>query len=384
MDQISLFEDHSSSLKPLTLTRPASDLRIGIFTIAEKWKAHLPGYFVGHSCNSVLQPLYPGVKKNDETLHVNSMWLPEAHEFELAAALRPNQGYLSGDTILAYRGKDIDKIHFEQLDARLVKRPWDLFLHNFTEIQRDATLLNFPALSTQANRFPGVLAEQADRIFVHETASMEPGVVLIASEGPIILGPNSKVLAGSLIKGPFSLGEGAVLKMGAKIYGGTSIGPYCKVGGEVQNVIFHSYSNKGHDGYLGNSVIGQWCNIGAGTDSSNLKNNYSEVKAADWESREMISTGQQFFGCAMGDHTKVAIGSRLNTGSMIGAFANIFASGFPPKLIPSFSWLSDEGNQRFRLDKALEMGEKMMARRGIELTPDYQTLIEELYKMEYF
>lgn len=228
----------------------------------------------------------------------------------------------------------------------------------------------------------GVTAIKPANIFVAEGAVVEAGAILNASTGPVFIGPGARVECGAILKGPVAICEKATVKMGARVSEATTIGPLCKVGGEIMNSIFHSYSNKAHDGFVGNSVIGQWCNLGADTNTSNLKNNYSRIRLRDWLSGETIDTGIQFFGTVMGDHSKTAINTMLNTGTICGVSANIFTSGFPPKYIPSFSWLGDEGQTTYRLEKALEAMSAMMGRRDIELSDTYRKMIEHLFTHE--
>jgi UDP-N-acetylglucosamine diphosphorylase/glucosamine-1-phosphate N-acetyltransferase len=251
-------------------------------------------------------------------------------------------------------------------------------LLNGPQIQADIELLSVE----QASLPEYVIVDHENEVYVDPTAHIEPGVTIITEGKPVYIGPNAHVMAGSILRGPLAICERAVIKSGAKIYGKTSIGPVCKVGGEINNCIFHSYSNKGHDGFVGNSLFGQWCNLGADTNTSNLKNNYSPVRLTDWHSGESMDTGQQFIGTIMGDHSKTAINTMLNTGTICGVSSNIFSSGFPPKYIPSFSWMGGGERQLYRFDKAVETMERMMARRDVELTADYQRMMQQILVME--
>jgi UDP-N-acetylglucosamine diphosphorylase/glucosamine-1-phosphate N-acetyltransferase len=216
-------------------------------------------------------------------------------------------------------------------------------------------------------------------IFLEEGAQVEASM-LNTTGGPIYIANEAEIMEGCLVRGPFSLGEHAVLKMGAKIYGATTIGPYCKVGGEVSNTLFQSYSNKGHDGFLGNSLVGEWCNFGADSNTSNLKNNYSHVRTYSYEQEAETETGQQFMGVTMGDHSKCGINTMFNTATVVGVSCNIYGGGFPAKFLPSFSWGGADGLVPFKLEKAIEAANQMMGRRGLQLTEGDLAIFEELTK----
>lgn len=259
---------------------------------------------------------------------------------------------------------------------------WDLFLRNGSEINAD--IKRFGATDSSENIVSDhAVLQNRPEIHLGKGATIEAGAVLIADDGPVYVGTGATVMAGALIKGPVAICERATVNMGAKIYPGTTVGPVCKVGGEINNSIFHSYSNKSHDGFVGNSVIGQWCNLGADTNTSNLKNNYSTVRITEWASRNETETGQQFLGTIMGDHSKTAINTQLNTGTVCGVNCNIFADDFPPKFIPSFSWVGSNVIQPYKLEKAYEAMEAMMARRNVELTHAYKNMMESIFKLEH-
>ena len=217
------------------------------------------------------------------------------------------------------------------------------------------------------------------KIFLEEGAKVECSF-LNAGGGAIYIGKNAEVMEGSIIRGPFALGESSTLKLGTKIYGGTTIGPHCKVGGEVSNSIFFGYSNKAHDGFVGNTVIGEWCNLGAGTNTSNLKNNYSKVKLWSYHEEDFINTGLTFCGLMMGDHSKCSINSMFNTGTVVGVNANVFGGGFPPKMVPSFSWGGSAGFVTFRIEDALQVAEKVMERRSIKLEKPDADILRTLFE----
>lgn len=382
---LSFFDDAQVALlHPLTLTRPAADLRVGMLTIAQKWAHLLHTSEIGFETRPHLTKLFEPTPNPD--LYINGRLLPNAtlisaiKELKQGEYITCNGHYLLGrvapQATSSKKARSIDNNSFTWITF-----PWDIFLQTASQIQADIQILQ-PA-SFSAAHFNDQLKSQtfAHAIYVNGQVDIEPGSFLLPIEGPIYLGAQSKIMAGSFLRGSVALGEHAVLKMGAQIYAGSSIGPHCKVGGEVQNSVFHSYSNKGHSGYIGNSVVGQWCNFGAGSDTSNLKNNYSKVSTYDWLEGRIIDSGQQFLGTIMGDHSKVAIGTRLNTGSSIGAFCNLFSSRFPEKHIPSFSWVGDETSAVFQLHKAFQMAGAMMQRRDIPLTDAYKNMMQVLFEL---
>jgi UDP-N-acetylglucosamine diphosphorylase/glucosamine-1-phosphate N-acetyltransferase len=268
--------------------------------------------------------------------------------------------------------KAID-ISTEDNCIKLLRHPYQIFSYNGDEIKRDFELLATDRQSHSLSDTNKVVGKNP--IFIEEGCQIEC-CTFNTQDGPIYIGKNSLIMEGSLIRGPFAMGEKSVIKMGAKIYGHTTIGPGCKVGGEVQNVVFQANSNKAHDGYLGNSVIGEWCNIGAGTDNSNLKNNYEEVKLWSYIKEGFEKTGLQFCGLIFGDHSKCAIGTTFNTGTVVGVSANIFGSGFPRNFIPSFAWGGHSGFKTYQLPKAIETAERVMERRGLKLSDVDKKILE--------
>jgi UDP-N-acetylglucosamine diphosphorylase/glucosamine-1-phosphate N-acetyltransferase len=276
----------------------------------------------------------------------------------------------------------------------------NLFSGNYNSVEKAVTYLSHPWQIMQwnrewlladfnritANRFSEPIPESvqcvnAKNIFIEHGAQIMP-CWLNASEGPIYIGKDAYIMEGSAIRGPFAMGEGSVLKMHTSIYGATTVGPFCTAGGEIKNVVMMGYSNKAHQGYLGDSVIGEWCNLGADSNNSNLKNNYSEVKVWNYPAQDYIGTGLQFCGLFMGDHSKCSINTMFNTGTVVGVFANIFGAGFPAKYVPSFSWGSDSGGEVFIIDKALQLAEKVMSRRNIPLTEADKNILTHLYMMQ--
>jgi UDP-N-acetylglucosamine diphosphorylase/glucosamine-1-phosphate N-acetyltransferase len=249
-------------------------------------------------------------------------------------------------------------------------------LKNEEAINRDFAMLTKGRKSKPIGKSNQIIGK--GKIFLEEGVKMECAF-LNASDGPIYIGKNAEVMEGSMIRGPFALGESSTLKMGTKIYGGTTIGPHCKVGGEVSNSVFFGYSNKAHDGFIGNSVIGEWCNLGANTNNSNLKNNYSKVKVWNYYKKDYVDSGLTFCGLMMGDHSKSSISSMFNTGTVVGVSANIFGSGFPPKMIPSFAWGGSNGFTTFRMKDALELAQRVMERRHIKLTKVDAVILKAIF-----
>ena len=310
----------------------------------------------------------------------------------LVLELAPGEAYRAEDRLVATcldrkmlealtSGEEFDDINaFELVDAAIqwINRPADLFLHNAEQIRHDFELLTKGHDSAEPSTTNTIIGDRAN-LFLEPGVTME-ACTLNVSAGPIYLGKDAVLLEGCLLRGPISVGEGAVLKMGAKVYGGTTIGPRCKVGGEVNNVVFHSNSNKGHDGFLGNAVIGQWCNIGADTNASNLKNDYGEVRVWDYVDQRFVKTGLQFHGLVMGDHSKLAINCMMNTGTVVGFSANVFGEGFPRTFIPSFSWGGAGGFHTYKMEKALATAERVMARRQRELSDQDRALFASVFE----
>lgn len=394
--QICFFEDSlSGSLKPLTLTRPCDDLRAGILKIHAKWSLRLKS----DSFTRILKPKMEGVfnapeiNEEDVCIWINGRFLPDPNVIKIIDSLIEDEGLvlqnipvvvkMSGSrSARLFKAGNINTsdIDFEDIESgRLLTNPWSIFRVNAEEIEKDIELL--PGLKRiNPSEFEGVFFNNPTQIYCGKNVQIEPGTVLNASDGPVVLMDDSLVMAGCLVRGPFVLGEHSVLKMGAKVYGGSTIGPHCKIGGEINNVVFQGFSNKAHDGFLGNSVIGEWCNFGADTNNSNLKNNYSNVRVTDWETGKEVDTELQFCGLIMGDHSKTAINTVLNTGTVCGVSSNIFSGTFPPKLIKSFRWMGPKGEDIFKFDKAMEVAERMMKRRGLSPTPEYRAMMRFIFE----
>lgn len=394
--QLCFFEDQLlSRFHPLTLTRPLDDLRVGICTIAEKWEAELEPTRTSRLLRSELQGVFKQneIDTTEPCLWINSRYLPQDALLEQINDLEVGSCLQSDDIIIAAKvnGEESanwlskNKVNFNTLLVLQTEKfqplqyLWNLFQVNGHEIQTDINRLGSP--DSQKNSIsPNAVLENREQIFIGEGASIEAGAILIANDGPIYIGPDATISAGAIIKGPVAIGEKSKVNIGAKIYNATTIGPVCKAGGEINNSIFHSYSNKGHEGFVGNSLIGQWCNFGADTNTSNLKNNYSTIRLTDWTSMKQVETGQQFIGTIMGDHSKTAINVQLNTGTICGVSCNIFTSDFPPKLIPSFTWVGTNVMQPYKFDKAAETMEAVMKRRDVELTDAYKDMMHRLSK----
>ena len=394
--QFTLFEDQClENFHPLTLTRPVYDLRLGIYTLSEKWKRALNlTKEISGQTREYLKELYPEnemVENPDSHLWLNPRFLPNTSLTEQILNLRENKGIQYGDSLIAanikpglhkeWKKNGIDSSSLETVSPSTekiveIKNLWDLFLQNGSEISNDLLLGD---IKTHQQKYDGVHFINHDQIYIEDGVKIEPGVVLIAEKGPIYIGKNAHIMANSVVRGPSAICENSVLKVGSKIYEETTIGPVCKVGGEISNTIFHSYSNKAHDGFVGNSIFGQWVNLGADTNTSNLKNNYSTVKITNWNDDLEKDSHQQFLGTIMGDHSKTAINTMLNTGTVCGVSCNLFSEGFPPKQIPSFSWVASNLIDSYRFDKAIEAMEKMMERRNKKLTPAYKKMMKVLF-----
>ena len=348
MKNVILFDsDARENLLPLTYTRPVAKLRLGILTISEKWKKWLNAE-VSYITQDYLTKKYP-IKISEDNFVINGSVLPSDWLFRLVEQLEFNEALLQNGELIAARLNESQfehLIHDEEIEELQgfdveetpfikISNLYDLFTKNDQAIREDFKLLTKGRESQAISDTNKIIG--AENIFIEEGASVECAI-LNADEGPIYIGKNARVMEGVMIRGPFALCDHSTVKMGAKVYGATTVGPHSKIGGEVSNSILTGYSNKSHDGYLGNSVLGEWCNIGADSNTSNLKNNYAEVKLWNYESERFLPTGQQFCGLFLADHSKCGINTMFNTGTVVGVSANIFGSGFPRNFIPSFSW----------------------------------------------
>ncbi len=379
-----LFDDLSwSNLLPLTYTRPVADIRVGITTIREKWLNHCDNLSI-HT-QPYLSQKHP-VHLEEDNLFINASLIPSINIVSAINNLEINKALVKDGNLLAFRSKECNPKHFLQSEdclmfdgeAIFINHTWDIFSRNAEVLRQDFQILTKGRDSKIISKSNNLLNQE--NIFLEEGAKVEFATIN-ASGGPVYIGKDVEIMEGAIIRGPFAICEHATVKMGAKIYEDTTIGPWCKVGGEVQNSVLIGYSNKGHDGYLGNSVLGEWCNIGADTNTSNLKNNYAKVKLWDYNTDRFADTGLQFCGLIMGDHSKCGINTMFNTGTVVGVSANIFGSGFPRNIVPSYSWGGAAGFTIYTFKKALETARIVMARRNMVIDEIDQNILEEVYKI---
>jgi UDP-N-acetylglucosamine diphosphorylase/glucosamine-1-phosphate N-acetyltransferase len=362
-----LLHDNQLHLRfaPLTLTRPVGNLRMGIWTNDERWKFLLPQAEIAFATEAYLQHKFPSFEQADLT--INAAVIPTKALAEAAIQLPEGTELSWNGTWLARKGSNISQTRsFDGAELLILENRWDLYQKNGHVLKADYALLTAGRSSEPLPASNTVIGDPK-LIFLEAGASVE-ACILNTKEGPIYLGKDTEIMEGSLVRGPFALCDGAGVKMGAKIYANTTVGPQCRVGGEISNVIFQAFSNKGHDGFLGNSLIGEWCNLGADSNSSNLKNNYGFVKTYSYETGQMENTGVQFMGVTMGDHSKCGINTMFNTATTAGVSANIYGGNFPDKYIPSFTWGGAEGTVPFELPKAIAVAKAMMGRRHVEFT----------------
>ena len=391
MLNVILFDNETRDhLLPLTFTRPVCELRLGILTIREKWERHLDAK-ASHITQDYLSEKYP-INISDDNLVINGGVLPSEPLLRLVSQLENNEALLHNEELIAARlnakqferlmhDEEIDELKgFEVGDTPFIKieRPWHLFTNNEQALKEDFELLTKNRSSKALSETNTVIGDP-QQIFLEEGAKVECAI-LNTNNGPIYVGPNAEIMEGSVIRGGLALCEGAVVKMGAKIYGATTAGPYSKIGGEVGNSILTGYSSKGHEGYLGNSVLGEWCNLGADSNNSNLKNNYAEVRLWDYPSESFVKTGQQFCGLIMGDHSKCGINTMFNTGTVVGVFANIFGSGYPRNFVPSFAWGGAAGFSTYQTAKAFEVAEKVMIRRKKSFDSIDKSILQKVFQ----
>jgi UDP-N-acetylglucosamine diphosphorylase/glucosamine-1-phosphate N-acetyltransferase len=373
---------------PLTYTRPVADLRVGILTIAEKWEVYFD-QDASYYTQPYLQEKYPA-PEGSEALVINAAVLPTR---ELAKAVQKlktgvvlqQEGYPIAARIPAqeipathlsslletHQAKSYNKTVFK-LEAK-----WDVFGYNPIQLNHDFELITEgrpSAMITETNQQLGT-----NPLFIEEGASIE-GCTINTQKGPVYIGHDANIMEGSHLRGPLAVGHNATVKMGAKLYEGTTIGPYCKVAGEISNSVIQAYTNKSHDGFLGNAVLGEWCNLGADTNNSNLKLDYKTIKVWDYAENRFSDSGQQFCGLFMGDHSKTGINTMLNTGTVVGVCSNIFGPGFPRIFIPSFSWGGSAGFKTYQLQKALSTAEIVMNRREVELSEADQRILTTIFE----
>ena len=368
---------------PFTYTRPVADIRIGILTIREKWEKRL-GFTTTTLTEEYLEDKFPMIEM-EENIMINASFLPTNTLVEKVKNLNKYQAIFYNDEVVAFYATDSQKVEnldsYERLESNedliQIKNTWDIFSLNSEAIQQD---FDFLTEGRKSAKIPETVhCFNKENIFIEEGAKLTLAS-LNATDGPIYIGENSEVMEACAVRGPFALCENSILKMSAKIYGGTTIGPHSKVGGEVNNSVIFGYSNKGHDGFLGNSVIGEWCNIGADTNNSNLKNNYAEVKLWSYETGRFAKTGLQFCGLMMGDHSKCGINTMFNTGTVIGVSANIFGTGFPRNFVPSFAWGGSSGFTTFQMNKVKEVATAVMKRKSIEFDEKEEKILEHVFE----
>ncbi|EID75479.1 GlmU family protein [Imtechella halotolerans] len=372
-----------NALLPLTFTRPVAEIRVGILTIREKWEKHL-GTTTTTITEEYLSEKFPMVEM-EQNVMINASFLPNAELVEMVKNLEENQAIFYGEEVIAFfttEGQEVDFESYEPIEYEAevtrIENTWDIFAKNGEILEADFELITDGRKSQPIPQSNNVIAPE--NIFIEEGARLE-FCTLNASTGPIYIGKNAEIMEGSIIRGGLALCEGATVKMGAKIYGPTTVGPYSKVGGEVTNSVLFAYSNKGHDGYLGNSVLGEWCNIGADTNTSNLKNNYEEVRLWNYETEGFARTGRTFCGLIMGDHSKCGINTMFNTGTVIGVSSNIFGSGFPRNFIPSFSWGGAAGFTVYKTQKAFETAQRVFERREMVFTEEDAAILQSVFEL---
>jgi UDP-N-acetylglucosamine diphosphorylase/glucosamine-1-phosphate N-acetyltransferase len=373
-----------NALLPFTFTRPVADIRIGILTIREKWEKQL-GYTTTTLTEEYLSEKFPMVEMEDNVM-INASFLPNDVLAEMVISLEKNQAIFKGDEVIAFYTNDTqDEVDFDsyeiieyQEDCLKVENTWDIFAKNDAALREDFDLITEGRHSQPIPKSVNVIAPE--NIFIEEGAKLE-FVTLNASTGPIYIGKNAEIMEGSVIRGPFALCESGRVKLATKVYGATTVGPHSVIGGEVNNSVLMGYSNKGHDGFLGNSVLGEWCNIGADSNNSNLKNNYEEVRLWSYETEGFARTGLQFCGLMMGDHSKCGINTMFNTGTVVGVSANIFGSGFPRNFVPSYSWGGASGFTTYLTSKAFQTAKIVMARRQVEFSEEDAKILEHVFEI---
>jgi len=385
-----LFDDSAkNNLLPLTFTRPVAEIRIGILTIKEKWEKHLHAT-ASFKTDNYLSEKYPlTISETSDNIWINGSICPNEALVAEIKSLKTLHQLVYDNIIVAYNsGKET--IDFTVATATYTKKAsshkqlfkienlWDIFSKNEQAITDDFELIAKGRKSKKLSTTNQIIGEES--IFVEEGAKVECAI-LNASTGPIYIGKNAEIMEGSIVRGPFALCESSTLKLGAKIYGPTTIGPHCKVGGEVNNSVILGYSNKAHDGFLGNAVIGEWCNIGADSNNSNLKNNYAAVKLWNYSTERFVNTGLTFCGLIMGDHSKCGINTMFNTGTVVGVSANIFGSGFPRNFVPSFSWGGANGFTTYKLNDALETASKAFDRRNIRFDDTEKEILRNVFEL---
>jgi len=383
MTSFVLFDEASArtNLLPLTFTRPVCEIRTGILSIREKWELVL-NTKVHFLTQDYLQEKFP-VAKTAVCVFINGKISPTKKLAETIGQLADRQALFSDQTLIAFKGEAGDLERIDKFEKLFFKDPfieinqlWDIFQKNGAAIQADFELLTSGKKSKPLSNTVTVIGDK-NLLFLEEGAKAE-ACILNTSDGPIYLGKDSEVMEGSVVRGPFALCEHSALKLSAKVYGPTTIGPHCKVGGEISNSVILGFSNKAHDGFLGNSVIGEWCNLGADSNNSNLKNNYGNVKLYHFGKKKQVDTGLQFCGLIMGDHSKCGINTMFNTGTVVGVGSNIYGGGFPPVFIENFSWGGSSGFEPYKLEKLFETAERVFERRGLKFDQTEKNILQAI------
>lgn len=374
---------YRDNLLPFTFTRPVADIRVGILTIRQKWESFLE-YTTTTVTEDYLSDKFPMVEM-EENIMINASFMPNTEIVELIKNLEHNQALFKGEDVIAFFTKEGEEVsdfsNFEAIefegDILKIEHTWDIFSKNGEAIEDDFNLITN---GRKSEPIPATVKTlNPENIFIEKGAKLN-FVTLNASSGPIYIGRDAEIMEGTVVRGPLALCNDATLKLATKIYGPTTVGPHSKVGGEVNNSVIFGYSNKGHDGFLGNSVLGEWCNIGADSNNSNLKNNYAEVRLWNYQTGGFAKTGLQFCGLMMGDHSKCGINTMFNTGTVIGVSANIFGSGFPRNFVPSFSWGGSKGFVTYKTTKVFEVAEVVMGRRNEEFTDKDKAILEHVFE----
>ena len=374
---------HRNALLPFTFTRPVADIRIGILTIREKWEKHL-GSTTTSITEDYLSEKWPMVEMENNVM-INASFLPNDILVAMIKNLEVNQAIFQEEEVVAFYAKEGEEVDFDSFevlefsnDCIKIENTWDIFQKNDVALREDFELLTEDRYSQPIPKSVNVLSPE--NIFIEEGAKLD-FVTLNASTGPIYIGKNAEIMEGSVIRGPFALCESGRVKLATKVYGATTVGPHSVIGGEVNNSVLFGYSNKGHDGFLGNAVLGEWCNMGADSNNSNLKNNYEEVKLWSYETENFAKTGLQFCGLMMGDHSKCGINTMFNTGTVVGVSTNIFGAGFPRNFVPSFSWGGASGFTTYLTKKAFETAKIVMARRNVEFSEEDAKILEHVFEI---
>ena len=376
---IILFDTERENLHPLTFTRPISYFRVGIVTIKQKWEF----YYKSVSVKTVdyLSEKFP-IKLQKNNIWVDSSILPNENLITEINSLRKGEFLEKEGNLIAVCNHDVNTSGLNAIESHSefnkINNLWDVFSLNGKEINSDFFHLVKGSVGEKISKSNTVIGNNP--IYLEKGSKVECSI-LNSTDGPIYIGVDAEIMEGSMVRGPFAMCNNSVLKMGSKIYDSTTLGPYCKVGGEVNNSVFFGYSSKSHDGFLGNSVIGEWCNLGADTNNSNLKNNYEEVKLWNYKIERFKKTGLKFCGLIMADHSKCGINTMFNTGTVVGVSANIFGSSFPRNIIPSFSWGGASGFTTYKTNKVFEVASVVMGRRNIEFSDMDKSILEKVFEL---